>query len=76
MEYMEQQAQMVMEGGVYSEGYRDGLRRAVEILRSGAESEEFEAKTSHKIYVAEGAKFAATILRSWANGIEIEANKS
>jgi hypothetical protein len=75
MEYMEQQAQNALEGGLHDQAYRDGLMRAAEMLRNAAYDYETESAESRKIHASEGARFAAILLRSWANGIEMEANK-
>lgn len=75
MEYMEQQAQNALEGGMYNEGYCDGLRLAYAMLREAATNYERDALEDRNIHASEGARFAAVLLRSWANGIEIEAGK-
>jgi hypothetical protein len=75
MEYMEQQAQSALESSLHAQSYHDGLMRAAEVLRVAAYDYETEAAESRKIHASEGARFAAVILRSWANGIEMEAGK-
>lgn len=75
MEYMEQQAQMQLEGGMVDEAYRDGLRKAAEILRDGATKYEIEAIESRSVLQGQAATMAATLLRSWANGLDMEASK-
>lgn len=60
---------------VHDDAYRAGLMRVAEILRNAVYDYETEAAESKKTHIAEGARFAAVLLRGWANGIEIEANK-
>lgn len=76
MEYMEQQAQMTLDGGLYNQGYKDGLLRAAEILRKGVTQYERDAIESTSVLNGQAATLAATLLRSWANGLEIEANRN
>ena len=74
MEYMENQAQMQLEGGPIGQAYRDGMMKAAEILRNGAAA--YDANDSKKVHYNIADGMAAALMRSWANGIEIEANKS
>lgn len=57
------------------QAYRNGLHRATEILREGAAEYEREAAETSKVADQCARQMAATLLRSWANGIEIEAGK-
>lgn len=75
MEYMETQAQNQLEASLHEQAYRDGLHRAAEILREGAGRYEREAADSKSVLDTSARELAARLLRSWANGIEIEANK-
>ncbi len=71
----------MMDGGdddrrheVHDDAYRAGMWKAITMLREAAMGYEQTAADERKIHASEGARFAATLLRSWANGIEIEAN--
>jgi hypothetical protein len=75
MEYMEQQAQNALETGLHAQAYRDGLMRACAMLREAATNYDRDATEDRKIHASEGARFAAVLLRSWANSIEMEAGK-
>lgn len=75
MEYMETQAQNQLEASLHDQAYRDGLHRAAEILREGAAEYERSSTETNKVADQCARQMAATLLRSWANEIEIEAGK-
>lgn len=52
-----------------------GMMQAVWTLRNAANTHEAEAKLSKKVVESEGHNFAARILRSYANGLEIDAER-
>lgn len=56
-----------------SEAFKAGMMRAVAILRQGASQHDLISETTNSISAIQGAIFTATVLRSYANGIEISA---
>lgn len=55
--------------------FKGGMHEAVKILRDAALLHEAENVASKKVVESEANLMAARILRSYANGIEIEADK-
>lgn len=55
--------------------FKSGMLQAVWTLRNAANTHEAEAALSKKVVESEGHNFAARILRSYANGLEIDAEK-
>jgi hypothetical protein len=54
---------------------RAGMMQAVWTLRNAANTHEAEAALNKKAVESEGNSFAARILRSYANGLEMDAEK-
>lgn len=52
-----------------------GVLQAVETLRHASGKHEAEAAASKKVVESEGNMFAARILRSYANGLEMDAER-
>lgn len=50
-----------------------GMTQAVWVLRNAANTHEAEAALSKKVVESEGHTFAARVLRSYANGLEMDA---
>lgn len=59
---------------VQSGAFYGGMMEAVHILREAATDYETQAIGCSKIAERNGLQSAASILRSWANGIEIKAD--
>jgi hypothetical protein len=59
----------------YEEGHYAGLMLAVQILREGAIGYRTHARDTKKVLDEAAGELAAVLLESWANGLEIEANK-
>jgi hypothetical protein len=59
----------------YADGYREGLFMAARMLWEGSDGYAREAEESRKVVGKHGAEFAAALLRSWGNGLEIKANE-
>lgn len=80
MEHMESKMQDRMEGWdardaeTLAIGRVAGLRRAAEILREYAAWNERGAAHSKRVAESQGMTFAAVILRSYANSLDIEAD--
>lgn len=55
--------------------WQGGMMEAVRILRKGAQEYEDASKQSRKVLDIQVNELAASLLRSWANGIEIDASK-
>jgi hypothetical protein len=62
-------------GSGHDEGYSAGLQKAAQILRDGALSYRTHARDTKKVLDEQAGELAAVLLESWANGLEIEANK-
>lgn len=59
----------------YVAGFAGGLLQAAWILRNAANNHEADALLSKSVTVSGGHLFAARVLRSYANGLDIEAGK-
>lgn len=64
MKYMKSQAQMQLESGLHYQTYRNGLHRAAEILREGAQEYERSIAETSKVADQCARQMAATLLRS------------
>lgn len=59
----------------YDQGFRDGLAEAARMLRHAAEDHMGDSKASKKVLEGNAHSLAAALFYSWANGIEMAAEK-
>ena len=64
----------MMEEKSYVEGFVAGLKEAANTLRMAANDHSVEAHNSKKVLEAQANELAEAILRSWANGLDIQAD--
>ncbi len=62
-------------GSSYAAGFKDGLNEAAHTLRVAADNHDFDAEVSKKVLESQAHKLASALFRSWANGIEMNANR-
>lgn len=60
----------------YSQGFGDGVREAANTLRNAARDHLDQSKTSKKVLESQAHLLAASLLASWANGLDINADRS
>lgn len=59
----------------YAGGFTAGLLQAVKTLRAASGQHEAQSAGNNKIAESEGHRFAARLLRSYANGLEMDAER-
>jgi hypothetical protein len=60
----------------YAQGFYDGLMEAARVLREAAEDHRNQARETRKVLESQAHELGAAVLGSWANGLEINANRS
>jgi hypothetical protein len=60
----------------FADGFRTGLMEAAHTLRTAAEEHRADSRASKKVLEAQAHELAAVLLGSWANGLEINANRA
>lgn len=82
MEHMESKMQDFYEAAeqrekeTYAAGFKAGMLQAVQTLRIAAGQHCAEAADSRKVVESSGHLFAQRILASYANGLEMDAEKA
>lgn len=64
-----------MSGEAYAAGLKAGMIKAMIVLHEASVRYYADAEANKKIAESEGQRFAARILQSFANGLEMEAEK-
>ena len=81
MEHMESKMQDFYEGAeqwqreAFDAGFKAGMIQAVWSLRNAALTHEAESVASKKVVESQANLMAARLLRSYANGLEMEADR-
>lgn len=78
MEHMESKMQDHYEAAEQwrRDAFADGIERAARLLKESANRHDVSGRDRRAIAESQGHNFSATILRSYANGLDIEADKA
>lgn len=60
----------------YNQGFKAGMAEAANTLRIAANGHDDEAESSRKVLESQAHQLASVLLRSWANGIDINSDRS
>jgi hypothetical protein len=60
----------------YEQGFHDGLMEAARVLREAADDHRSQARENRKVLESQAHGLGAALLGSWANGLEINANRA